>query len=230
MFTVEARERLRDDLVSAAQADARISAAALVGSSALGREDEWSDIDLALCVDADAQRSAVIAEWTDWMYAEHAAVHTSTFPVARRPTGSSCASTHCRSTSFLARDEVRRPWPGLPWPIWSHGGGSAGSGIPGSQREALAPESRSRKESPAPQPVAGLIGMAWLYALHATSEHRPRAAGRVHDHRHCEITSSPSRACATTYRQSKGGASIAFYPKRPAPSIRHLFAPSPYPS
>jgi len=53
VFAVEDRERLRDELISAAQADTRISAAALVGSAALGREDRWSDIDLALCVDAD---------------------------------------------------------------------------------------------------------------------------------------------------------------------------------
>lgn len=63
----EGSEGLRDELVLAAQADARISAAALVGSLALGREDRWSDIDLALCVDDNAERPAVIAEWTDWI-------------------------------------------------------------------------------------------------------------------------------------------------------------------
>ncbi len=57
----------RDRLVSAVQADTRICAAALVGSSALGREDQWSDIDLALCIDPNAERPAVVAEWTDWM-------------------------------------------------------------------------------------------------------------------------------------------------------------------
>ncbi|MDQ3648225.1 MAG: nucleotidyltransferase domain-containing protein [Actinomycetota bacterium] len=46
MYTPEHREQLRDELVSAARADARIGAAALVGSSALGREDQWSDIDV----------------------------------------------------------------------------------------------------------------------------------------------------------------------------------------
>ncbi len=75
MFTVEARERLRDGLVSAAQADGRISAAALVGSAALDFEDQWSDIDLALCIEAGAKPTAVIADWTDSMYAEHGAVH-----------------------------------------------------------------------------------------------------------------------------------------------------------
>lgn len=75
MFSAGDRERLRDALVALAHADSRISAAALTGSGALGREDRWSDIDLALCVSADADRAQVIADWTDGMYAEHAAVH-----------------------------------------------------------------------------------------------------------------------------------------------------------
>jgi len=53
VFSAEDRERLRDELVSGARADVRISAAALIGSSALGREDRWSDIDIALCLACD---------------------------------------------------------------------------------------------------------------------------------------------------------------------------------
>ena len=48
MFTIEQRELLRDELVAAAKGDNRITGAALTGSAAAGREDEWSDIDLAL--------------------------------------------------------------------------------------------------------------------------------------------------------------------------------------
>ena len=75
VFSGEDRERLRDQLIAAAQADARISAAALLGSSAIGPEDKWSDIDFAVCVDEDPNRKAVIVQWTDRMYAEHGAVH-----------------------------------------------------------------------------------------------------------------------------------------------------------
>ncbi|MGI8429851.1 MAG: hypothetical protein ACR2OB_11235 [Solirubrobacteraceae bacterium] len=57
MFTAEDRERLRDELVLGARGDVRISAAALLGSSALGREDRWSDIDIALCLASDADRA-----------------------------------------------------------------------------------------------------------------------------------------------------------------------------
>lgn len=53
MFTPEGRERLRAALVSAADADERITGAALTGSAALGAEDRWSDIDLAFGVAAE---------------------------------------------------------------------------------------------------------------------------------------------------------------------------------
>ncbi len=75
MFSAEERERLQDELVSVARADARISAAALLGSSALGREDRWSDIDIALCLATEADRTPAITDWTERMYSEHAAVH-----------------------------------------------------------------------------------------------------------------------------------------------------------
>ncbi len=75
VFTQEQRERLRKGLVSAAYADTRITGAAVTGSAAVGREDRWSDIDLALCVAADADHEQVLADWTDRMYREHAAVH-----------------------------------------------------------------------------------------------------------------------------------------------------------
>jgi predicted nucleotidyltransferase len=75
VFSVSDRERLREELVSAAHEDARISAAALTGSAALGRADRWSDIDLALRVADHAERTAVIADWTERMYREHAAAH-----------------------------------------------------------------------------------------------------------------------------------------------------------
>jgi predicted nucleotidyltransferase len=75
MFTPEARGRLRDVLISVARADDRITAAALTGSAALGAEDRWSDIDLALSVAAAADLSPAIADWTSLMYAEHGAVH-----------------------------------------------------------------------------------------------------------------------------------------------------------
>jgi hypothetical protein len=165
VFTVEARERLRDGLVSAAQADARISAAALVGSSALGSEDEWSDIDLALCIDAEAERAAVIAEWTDWMYAEHAAVHHMDVPRGE---------TLYRA--FLLADTLQVDL--SFWPATEFGPTGPGFHL---LFGAVTEDTPARiptveKERPNAQPAAELIGMAWLYALHARSS---IARGRV---------------------------------------------------
>lgn len=70
MFTPEDRERLRDELISAAIADPSITGAAVTGSAAIDREDRWSDIDLALCGGADAAPENVLGGWTDRMYRE----------------------------------------------------------------------------------------------------------------------------------------------------------------
>lgn len=75
MFTPDERTELREGLLAAARADGRIVGAAVTGSAAVGREDRWSDIDLALCVDAGADLDAVVGDWTGWMYRKHGAVH-----------------------------------------------------------------------------------------------------------------------------------------------------------
>jgi predicted nucleotidyltransferase len=75
MFTPDDRNRLRDTLIAAARADGRITSAALTGSAALGTEDRWSDIDLALAVAAGVDTRQVIADWTERMYRDHGAIH-----------------------------------------------------------------------------------------------------------------------------------------------------------
>jgi predicted nucleotidyltransferase len=74
-FTTRTREAVRDALVETARTDDAVAAAALVGSGATGREDEWSDIDLVLRVAADGDPADVATRWTDTMYAAHGAVH-----------------------------------------------------------------------------------------------------------------------------------------------------------
>lgn len=155
VFTTVERERLRAGLVSAAHADARIVGAAVTGSAAVGREDRWSDIDLALSVAADADRGQVLADWTDRMYREHAAVHH--VDVTR-------GATLYRVFLLASTLQVDLAF----WPAAEFG--------------ALAPTFRllfgtanERPASPAPA-TAELIGMGWLYALHARSS---IARGRV---------------------------------------------------
>lgn len=65
MFTTSARLAVRDWLIDLAQADQQVTAAAVLGSGADGREDQWSDIDLALRLAPDVDVLAVADAWTE---------------------------------------------------------------------------------------------------------------------------------------------------------------------
>ena len=148
MFTAEDRIGLRDTLIDAARRDARISGVALTGSAALAAEDRWSDIDLAFGVKASADRDALVREWTDRMYDAHDAVHHTDMSAAGAP-----------FRVFLLRNTLQ-----VDLAFW-----------PASEFGAIAPtfrlvsgSARARPMPPGPS-VDPLIGMAWLYALHARS-------------------------------------------------------------
>jgi len=155
VFSAEDRQQLRDELVSVARADARISAAALLGSSALGREDRWSDIDIALCLACDADRTLAIADWTDRMYSEHAAVHH--MDVTR---GETLYRVFLLSSTLQVDVSF--------WP-------PAQFGAIGPNFRLLFGTAANPLAAGAPSPVE-LVGMGWLYALHARSS---IARGRV---------------------------------------------------
>jgi hypothetical protein len=74
-YSSEDRERVRADLIAAANADSRITGVALTGSASLGREDRWSDIDLAFGVGEAPQIESVLGDFTARMYARHGALH-----------------------------------------------------------------------------------------------------------------------------------------------------------
>lgn len=155
MFSAEERVQLRDALVSAAEQDERITGAAETGSAAVGREDRWSDIDLALCVTSDGDVGQVIADWTDQMYEEHGAVHHVDVEFG---------ATVFRVFLLASTLQVDLAF----WPAAEFG--------------AIGPTFRllfgTANERPVPSPTdaAELIGMGWLYALHARSS---IARGRV---------------------------------------------------
>jgi predicted nucleotidyltransferase len=148
VFTPEERARLRDSLVSAAHADERITGAALTGSAASGTEDRWSDIDLALGLAADADLSQVIADWTDLMYTEHGAIHH--MDVAPR---------RAVYRVFLLASTLQVDL----------------AFAPAADFGPIAPTFRlifgtAAEQAPVPAPgAAELIGLGWLYALHARS-------------------------------------------------------------
>ena len=150
VFTVEERERLRESLVATARNDERIVGAAHTGSAALGREDRWSDIDLAVSVAAGAVMDDVVADWTRRLYEQHGAVaHHDIWYGATR------------FRVFLLADTLQ-----VDLAFWRDG-----------EFGAIGPTFRLIFGTPAPNPPPAALNprdltgirMAWLYALHVRS-------------------------------------------------------------
>jgi hypothetical protein len=148
MFTPEERDRLRSDLLDRARRDPRISGAAITGSAAAGREDRWSDIDLAFGVNHAAELPDVLIDWTAHMYGQHHALHH--LDVVSGP--------WTYRVFFLANTlQVDLAF------------------VPSTEFRALKPTFRlmfgtASEPRHIPPPAPGdLAGFGWLYALHARS-------------------------------------------------------------
>lgn len=74
VFTVEARDRIRALLLERARADARVTAAAEVGSLALGGGDRWSDLDLTFGLAEGTTPLAILEAWTPELEREFNAI------------------------------------------------------------------------------------------------------------------------------------------------------------
>src|SRR5438105_7011591 len=148
MFSREEREQTRAMLVRAAQDDTRITGAAHLGSAAADRLDEWSDIDLALCVAPDADLKEVISSWTRHLHDSHDAI------------------THCdvRRGETLYRVFLLRNTLQVDVSFWRAEDFRAF----GPKFKLIFGISKEPHPSPTPDP-AELIGLAWLYALHVRS-------------------------------------------------------------
>ena len=148
LFTPEQRARLRTSLLQRAAGDSRINGAAITGSAAAEREDRWSDIDLAFGVADAAALPTVLADWTTHMYEQHLALH------------------HCdvRSGAWIYRVFL------LPDTLQVDL-----AFAPPAEFRALTPafrlvSGRANEPSHAPPPAQeDIIGLGWLYALHARS-------------------------------------------------------------
>jgi hypothetical protein len=148
MFTPEERSRLRSQLLEHASSDTRISAAAITGSVAAEREDEWSDIDLAFSVTDAADLANVLADWTTHIYGQHQALH----------------HMDVRSGAWIYRVFLFPDTLQVDLAF-----------VPASEFRALAPSFRlvfgtahEPRHGP-PPPPSDIIGLGWLYALHARS-------------------------------------------------------------
>lgn len=146
-FTVEERFQLKSRLLEFAAVDPRLSGAAVTGSAAAGREDRWSDIDLAFGVSDPALVSAVLSDCSDFMYAQGALHHHDVragawiYRVFFLPGGLQV------DLAFVEKAEFR--------PL-----GPAFKLVSGNANSIQAP--------PGPNP-RDMIGSAWLHALHARS-------------------------------------------------------------
>jgi hypothetical protein len=148
MFTIEHRGLIRSKILERAANDGRIVAAAITGSGAAGAEDRWSDIDLAFGLADHVELPAVLSEWTAYMYAAHSAIHHLDVPAgAWLYRVFLLPGTLQVDLAFVPAAEFR--------PL-AH----TFKLIFGSAHEAR----------PFPPPSAEhLIGLGWLYALHARS-------------------------------------------------------------
>jgi len=148
MFTPEERAHLRSDLLEYAARDRRISGAAITGSGATEHEDQWSDIDLAFGVVDAAELPNVLADWTARMYDQHLALH----------------HLDVKSGAWIYRVFL------LPSTLQVDL-----AFVSGTEFRALAPtfclvsgRANEPRHPPPPQPL-DIIGLGWLYALHARS-------------------------------------------------------------
>jgi hypothetical protein len=148
MFTCEERDRLRLDLLEYGVKDQRISGGAITGSVAAGREDPWSDIDLAFGVSDAADVPGVLSDWTEYMYQQHLALHHMDVRFgAWIYRVFLLSSTLQVDLAFVAAAEFRPLAPTF---------------------RLMFGKSNEPRELPKSQP-AEIIGWAWLYALHARS-------------------------------------------------------------
>lgn len=148
VFSARERDDLRDRLVAAAREDDRIIAAAIVGSAARDAEDAWSDIDLALRLSDGVEPEDVAGDWTARMYESAGAVdHLDVW------------SGTALYRVFLLDSTLQ-----VDLSFWTSGAFAAS----GSSFRLLFGEANAPQPTPTSAPGA-LVGMAWLYALHARS-------------------------------------------------------------
>ncbi len=147
MFDAAGRIHARDVLIAHARTDEQIAGAALVGSAARGDEDAWSDIDLVLQLAPDADEPTVVDAWTRWIGDRLDLADTFDVVAGARYRVFLLTSSLQIDVSFWPYEEFR-------------GTGESFELIFGTANPS---------SSPPPPDTGTLIGMGWLYALHARS-------------------------------------------------------------
>lgn len=149
LFTIDERTDIRDELIAQARSDSQVIGAALVGSAARGREDRWSDIDLALQLAPDAGAAEAAERWTKLIMDRH--------PVA--DTMDMFGPDNTLFRVILLESSLQ-----IDLSFWSHHAFRATAegfqlifGTPGAPTGFVGPSAER------------LIHMGWLYALHVRS-------------------------------------------------------------
>ena len=148
MFSQQERALIRKELLERAAGDKRLSGAAITGSGAVDNEDRWSDIDLAFGVTSGSRVEDVVADWTLYMMKHLRALH----------------HFDLRSGSWLYRVFL------LPGTLQVDL-----AFVNEAEFRALTPTFRlvsgKAEEAQHVQPPStdNIIGLGWLYALHARS-------------------------------------------------------------
>lgn len=148
MFTPADRERIRTAILERARKDPRITGGALTGSASVDREDTWSDIDLAFGVRTAADIAPTLADFTAYMRDAHGVADT--------------VDVHAGSwiyRVFLLENTLQVD---LAFAPASEFGARAAT-------FRLVFGSAATIPHVPPPAAAGLIGYAWLYALHVRS-------------------------------------------------------------
>lgn len=148
MFSSMDRAMIRSDLIARAEADPRIIGAAIVGSAARGTEDDWSDIDLAVQFDDGVDEQRLVDEWTEAIHVAYGVSDThDVWAAGTRYRVFLLSNSLQIDVSFWPRDTFRA----------TESGFRVVFGTPNAPTE------------PAPPDASAMIGMGWLYALHARS-------------------------------------------------------------
>jgi hypothetical protein len=148
VFSAQERDAVRAAILEAAQSDDRVSGGAITGSAAGGTEDKWSDVDVAFGVRQGASIDSLLADFTDLMYWRLGALH----------------HVDVRAGNWIYRVFLLATTLQVDIAV-----------APQSEFGARAPTFHlvfgEAADLPQPSPAGpeGLIGLAWLLALHVRS-------------------------------------------------------------
>jgi hypothetical protein len=148
MYTPADRERIRAAIIERARTHPRITGGAITGSASIGREDAWSDIDLAFGVRTAADVAPTLADLTAFMRGTQEVIDTVDVP-----------SGAWIYRVFLLANTLQVDLAFAP---------ASDFGARAPTFRLVFGQAASLPHVAAPT-AATLVGMAWLYALHVRS-------------------------------------------------------------